>query len=57
MEKNNENKEKMEVRDFYSVYTPEQVREIDDRIMEAQRKYNARLQNAMRKAKDFVMTH
>ncbi len=57
MAKNNENKEKMEVRDFYSVYTPEQVREIDDRIMEAQRKYNARLQNAMRKAKDFVMTH
>lgn len=57
MAKNNEKKEKMEVRDFYSVYTPEQVREIDDRIMEAQRKYNARLQNAMRKAKDFVMTH
>lgn len=57
MAKNNENKEKMEVRDFYSVYTHEQVREIDDRIMEAQRKYNARLQNAMRKAKDFVMTH
>ena len=57
MAKKNENKEKMEVRDFYSVYTPEQVREIDDRIMEAQRKYNARLQNAMRKAKDFVMTH
>ena len=57
MAKNNENKEKMEVRDFYSVYTPEQVREIDDRIMEAQRKYNARLQNAMRRAKDFVMTH
>ena len=57
MSKNNEKKEKMEVRDFYSVYTPEQVREIDDRIMEAQRKYNAQLQNAMRKAKDFVMTH
>ncbi len=57
MAKNNEKKEKMEVRDFYSVYTPEQVREIDDRIMEAQRKYNAQLQNAMRKAKDFVMTH
>lgn len=57
MAKNNETKEKMEVRDFYSVYTLEQVREIDDRIMEAQRKYNARLQNAMRKAKDFVMTH
>ena len=57
MAKNNEKKEKIEVRDLYSVYTREQVREIDERIMEAQREYNARLQKAMRNAKDFVMTH
>lgn len=57
MAKNNEKKEKMEVRDFYSVYSREQVREIDERIVEAQREYNARLQKAMRNAKDFVMTH
>ena len=57
MAKNKEKKEKIEVRDFYSVYTREQVREIDERIMEAQREYNARLQKAMRNAKDFVMTH
>ena len=57
MAKNNEKKEKMDVRDFYSVYSREQVREIDERIVEAQREYNARLQKAMRNAKDFVMTH
>lgn len=56
MSQNNEKKEKIEVRDFYSVYSQEQVREIDERIVETHRKYNARLQNAMRNAKDFVMT-
>jgi len=57
MAKKNEKKEKIEVRDFYSVYSREKVHEIDERIVEAQREYNARLQKAMRKAKDFVMTH
>ena len=57
MAKKNEQKEKIEVRDFYSVYSREKVHEIDERIVEAQREYNARLQKAMRNAKDFVMTH
>lgn len=57
MAKKNEKKVKIEARDFYSVYTREQVREVDERIMKAQREYNARIQKAMREAKDFVMTH
>lgn len=57
MAKNNEKKAKIEVQDFYSVYSREKVHEIDERIVEAQREYNSRLQKAMRNAKDFVMTH
>ncbi len=48
---------KIEVRDFYSVYSHEQVREIDERIMKAQEEYNARLRQAMATAKDFVISH
>lgn len=44
-------------RTFNSVYNHEQVREIDNRIMRAQKKYNARVQKAMANAKDFVITH
>ena len=45
------------VRAFSSVYSHDKVREIDDRIMKAQKKYNARVQKAMANAKDFVITH
>ena len=45
------------VRAFSSVYSHDKVREIDDRIMKAQKKYEARVQKAMENAKDFVITH
>lgn len=57
MAKNMEEKKKIEVRDFYSVYSHEQVREIDERIMKAQEEYDARLRQAMATAKDFVISH
>ena len=43
-------------KDFYSVFSKEQVEEIDKRIEESQRLYNAKLMDAIRKAKDFPMT-
>ena len=53
----NTNKSKtIVVRDFYSVFTREQVEAIDKRIEESQRLYNAKLRDAMRKAGDFPMT-
>lgn len=45
------------VRDFNSVFSREQVEEIDKRIEESQRLYNAKLRDAMRKVEDFPMTH
>ena len=57
MAKNMSDKKKIEVRDFYSVYSREQVREIDERIMKAQEEYNAQLRQAMATAKDFVISH
>lgn len=45
------------VRAFSSVYNQDKVREIDNRIMRAQKQYNARIQKAMAEAKDFVITH
>lgn len=57
MAKNMSDKKKIEVRDFYSVYSHEQVREIDERIMKAQEEYTARLRQAMATAKDFVISH
>lgn len=44
------------IRDFYSVFSREQVEEIDKRIEESQRLYNAKLRDAMRKVEDFPMT-
>ena len=44
------------VRDFNSVFSREQVEEIDKRIEESQRLYNAKLRDAMRKVEDFPMT-
>jgi len=57
MAKDMEGKKKIEVRDFYSVYSHEQVREIDERIMKAQEEYDAHLRQAMATAKDFVISH
>lgn len=57
MAKDNTEKKEIEVRDFYSVYTREKVREIDERIMKAQNEYDARMRKAMATAKDFVISH
>jgi len=42
--------------DFFSVHSREKVEEIDKRIMERQKRHDAKLRDAMRKAKDFPMT-
>ena len=44
------------VRDFNSVFSREQVEEIDKRIEKSQKLYNAKLRDAMRKVEDFPMT-
>lgn len=44
------------IRDFYSVFSREQVEEIDKRIEESQRLYNAKLRDAIQKVEDFPMT-
>ena len=45
-----------DVVDFFSVYSREEVAEIDRRIMAQQKKYDAELRDKMRKVKDFEMT-
>jgi len=50
-------KKEIEVRDFFSVYSQDKVREIDARILEAQNEYDARMRQAMATAKDFVISH
>ena len=45
------------VRDFNSVFSREQVEEIDRRIEESQRLYNSKLMDAMLKVEDFPMTN
>lgn len=50
-------KKEIEVRDFFSVYSQEKVREIDARILKAQNEYDARMRQAMATAKDFVISH
>jgi hypothetical protein len=57
MAKNNTDKKGIEVRDFYSVYSRDQVREVDARIVKAQNEYDARVRKAMASAKDFVISH
>ena len=57
MAKNNSEKNGIEVRDFYSVYSRDQVREVDARIVKAQSEYDARVRKAMATAKDFVISH
>lgn len=50
-------KKEIEVCDFYSVYSREEVREIDERILKAQKEYDARMRQAMATAKDFIISH
>ena len=50
-------KKEIEVRDFFSVYSQDKVREIDARILKAQNEYDARMRQAMATAKDFVISH
>ena len=57
MAKNNTDKKGIGVRDFYSVYSRDQVREVDARIVKAQNEYDARVRKAMATAKDFVISH
>ena len=42
--------------DFFSVHSREEVAEIDKRIEEKQKEYDAKLMDRMMKAKDFPMT-
>ncbi|UKK56906.1 hypothetical protein [Prevotella communis] len=57
MVKDKTEKKEIEVRDFYSVYSQDKVREIDARILKAQNEYDARMRQAMATAKDFVISH
>ena len=50
-------KKEIEVRNFFSVYSQDKVREIDARILKAQNEYDARMRQAMATAKDFVISH
>lgn len=55
-QKHTEKVELIVIRDFNSVFSREQIEEIDKRIEESQRLYNAKLRDAMRKVEDFPMT-
>ena len=57
MAEDKKDKKEIEVRDFFSVYSQDKVREIDARILKAQNEYNARMRQAMATAKDFVISH
>ena len=57
MAEDKKDKKEIEVRDFFSVYSQDKVREIDARILEAQNEYDARMRQAMATAKDFVISH
>ena len=57
MAKNKSDKKGIEVYDFYSVYSRDLVRIVDERIVKAQNEYDARVRKAMATAKDFVISH
>lgn len=57
MAEDKKDKKEIEVRDFFSVYSQDKVREIDARIQKAQNEYDARMRQAMATAKDFVISH
>ena len=48
---------KIETKPFSEVYSQEQIDEIDEKILEAQRKHDAKLYADMLKAKDFPMNN
>lgn len=45
-----------EIVDFFSIYSREEVAEIDKRIEKKQKEYDAKFRDKMMKAKDFPMT-
>jgi len=57
MAEDKKDKKEIEVRDFFSVYSQDKVREIDAWILKAQNEYDARMRQAMATAKDFVISH
>lgn len=57
MAKNETEKKEIEVRDFFSVFSRDEVREVDARILKAQNEYDARMRQAMATTKDFVISH
>lgn len=57
MAMNEKEKKEIEVRDFYSVYSREEVREIDERILKVQKEYDAQMRQAIATAKDFIISH
>lgn len=50
-------KKKLDIRPFHEVYSQEEIDEIDNRILKAKRKHDAKLYDALLKAKDFPMNN
>ena len=50
-------KKKLDIRPFHEVYSQEQIDEVDNRILEEKRKYDAKLDANSFKAKDFSMNN
>ena len=50
-------KKKLNTKPFHEVYSQEEIDEVDKRILEAQRKHDAELYDALLKAKDFPMNN
>ena len=57
METKKTEKKDIVVHDFYSVYSREEVSKIDERIMKAQKEYDARMRQAIATDKDFIISH
>jgi hypothetical protein len=50
-------KKKLDTKPFNKVYSQEEIDEVDKRIMEAKRKHDTELYDALLKAKDFPMNN
>ena len=50
-------KKKLYIKPFHKVYSQEQIDEVDNRILEEKRKYDAKLYADSLKAKDFPMNN
>lgn len=57
MAKKDAEQKEIKVCDFYSVYSRDEVREVDARIEKAQNEYDARMRQVVSTAKDFVISH